>query len=48
MALIKGVPRLSGAFVEATDLRAGVALVLAGLAAEGITVVENISHSPGV
>lgn len=43
-ALIKGVPRLSGAFVEATDLRAGVALVLAGLVAEGITVVENISH----
>jgi UDP-N-acetylglucosamine 1-carboxyvinyltransferase len=44
VALIKGVPRLSGAFVEATDLRAGVALVLAGLVAEGITVVENISH----
>lgn len=44
VALIKGVPKLSGAFVEATDLRAGVALVLAGLAAEGITIVENVSH----
>ena len=44
VALIKGVPKLSGAFVEATDLRAGVALVLAGLVADGITVVENISH----
>jgi len=44
VALIKGVPKLSGAFVEATDLRAGVALVLAGLVAEGITVVENVSH----
>lgn len=44
VALIKGVPKLSGAFVEATDLRAGVALVLGGLVAEGITVVENISH----
>lgn len=44
VALVKGVPRLSGAFVEATDLRAGVALVLAGLVAEGITVVENAVH----
>lgn len=44
VALIKGVPRLSGTFVEATDLRAGVALVLAGLVAEGITVVENVAH----
>ena len=44
MAVIKGVPKLSGAFVEATDLRAGVALILAGLVAEGITVVENASH----
>lgn len=44
VALVKGVPKLSGALVEATDLRAGVALVLAGLIAEGITVVENIFH----
>lgn len=44
VALIKGVKKLSGAFVEATDLRAGVALILAGLAADGITVVENMGH----
>jgi UDP-N-acetylglucosamine 1-carboxyvinyltransferase len=43
-AIIKGVPKLSGAFVEATDLRAGAAMVLAGLAAEDVTVVENINH----
>lgn len=43
-AIIKGVPRLTGATVEATDLRAGAALVLAGLAAEGVTVVEEIEH----
>jgi len=43
-AVIKGVPKLSGAFVEATDLRAGAALVLAGLAADDITVVENIDY----
>lgn len=40
-AIIKGVPVLSGAPVETTDLRAGAALVLAGLTAEGITVVSN-------
>ena len=40
-AIIKGVPRLSGAPVETTDLRAGAALVLAGLIAEGTTVVSN-------
>lgn len=43
-AYIRGVPRLYGATVEATDLRAGAALVLAGLAARGITVVEQIHH----
>jgi len=43
-AVIEGVPRLSGAIVEATDLRAGAALVLAGMAADGATVVENIEH----
>jgi UDP-N-acetylglucosamine 1-carboxyvinyltransferase len=42
--VVKGVKRLTGAFVEATDLRAGAALVLAGMAAEGITVVENIGY----
>ncbi|NLK00635.1 MAG: UDP-N-acetylglucosamine 1-carboxyvinyltransferase [Clostridia bacterium] len=43
-AVIKGMPKLSGAFVEATDLRAGIALILAGLAAEDMTVVENAGH----
>lgn len=43
-AFIKGVPRLYGATVEATDLRAGAALVIAGLAAHGTTVVEQIHH----
>ena len=40
--LIEGVPSLQGAIVEAPDLRGGAALVLAGLAAEGETVVKNI------
>ncbi|ATW25054.1 UDP-N-acetylglucosamine 1-carboxyvinyltransferase [Candidatus Formimonas warabiya] len=44
VAVVKGVKRLTGAMVEATDLRAGAALVLAGMAAEGITVIENIGH----
>jgi UDP-N-acetylglucosamine 1-carboxyvinyltransferase len=44
IAVIKGVKRLSGARVAATDLRAGAALVLAGLAAEGCTVVEETLH----
>jgi len=43
-AFIRGVPRLYGATVEATDLRAGAALVIAGLAAAGRTVVEQIHH----
>ncbi|NMB35261.1 MAG: UDP-N-acetylglucosamine 1-carboxyvinyltransferase [Firmicutes bacterium] len=43
-ALIRGVEKLSGAEVQATDLRAGAALVLVGLAAEGQTVVHNIKH----
>lgn len=41
-ALIEGVGQLQGAVVEASDLRAGAALVLAGLAAEGETVVKNV------
>ena len=40
-AIIKGVPQLSGAPVEATDIRAGAALVLAGLAAEGVTEISG-------
>lgn len=43
-AFIRGVPRLYGATVEATDLRAGAALVIAGLAAQGRTVVEQVHH----
>ena len=44
VAVIKGVDRLTGAVVKATDLRAGAAMVLAGLAAWGTTVVEDIYH----
>jgi UDP-N-acetylglucosamine 1-carboxyvinyltransferase len=43
-AKIRGVPRLYGATVEATDLRAGAALVIAGLAAVGRTIVQQIHH----
>lgn len=43
-AFIRGVPRLYGASVEATDLRAGAAVVIAGLCATGTTVVEQIHH----
>jgi UDP-N-acetylglucosamine 1-carboxyvinyltransferase len=41
-AIIEGVDRLTGASVCAPDLRGGVALVMAGLMAEGYTIVENI------
>ncbi len=43
-AFIRGVQRLYGATVEATDLRAGAALVIAGLAAQGKTIVEQVHH----
>lgn len=43
-AVVRGVPRLSGARVRATDIRAGAALVLAGLVAEGRTVVDGAAH----
>jgi UDP-N-acetylglucosamine 1-carboxyvinyltransferase len=43
-AVVRGVARLSGAPVRAPDLRAGVALVLAGLVAEGETVVTGAHH----
>ncbi|MDB5085069.1 MAG: UDP-N-acetylglucosamine 1-carboxyvinyltransferase [Bacilli bacterium] len=43
-AFVEGVEELSGAVVEATDLRAGAALVIAGLAATGTTCVDNIHH----
>ncbi|WP_258359335.1 UDP-N-acetylglucosamine 1-carboxyvinyltransferase [Moorella sulfitireducens (nom. illeg.)] len=44
VAVINGVPRLSGGPVEASDLRAGAALVIAGLMASGQTRVEGIAH----
>jgi UDP-N-acetylglucosamine 1-carboxyvinyltransferase len=43
-AVVKGVDRLTGASVMATDLRASACLVVAGLAAEGETVVDRIYH----
>ena len=43
-ALVTGVEKLTGATVGAKDLRAGAALVIAGLAAEGTTFVENIHY----
>ncbi len=43
-ALVKGVKALSGAPVRSTDLRGGAALVLAGLVAQGETVVGDIEH----
>ncbi len=43
-AAITGVPQLSGAPVVATDIRAGVGLVLAGLVADGETIVEDAFH----
>jgi UDP-N-acetylglucosamine 1-carboxyvinyltransferase len=43
-AIVRGVPSLSGAPVMATDLRASVSLILAGLAAKGETVVNRVYH----
>ncbi|MGH8770430.1 MAG: UDP-N-acetylglucosamine 1-carboxyvinyltransferase [Burkholderiales bacterium] len=43
-AVVKGVPALSGATVMATDLRASASLVLAGLVAQGETIVERVYH----
>ena len=44
VAVVEGVGRLMGAPVKATDLRAGAGLVIAGLAASGITEIEEIHH----
>ncbi len=44
IAVIRGVPRLTGARVEAMELRGGAALVIAGLAAEGKTEVSGTAH----
>jgi UDP-N-acetylglucosamine 1-carboxyvinyltransferase len=43
-AIVRGVTKLSGASVMATDLRASASLVIAGLLAEGETIVERIYH----
>lgn len=43
-AVVKGVKRLTGAAVIAPDLRAGAAMVLAGLAAEGKTIIEGVPY----
>ena len=42
--MVRGVPSLRGAPVMATDLRASVSLLLAGLAAEGETIVNRLYH----
>lgn len=44
LAVIDGAQKLTGAEVSATDLRAGAAMVIAGLIAEGQTVITNIAH----
>lgn len=44
LAVVTGVPKLSSAEVRCTDLRAGAALWLAGLAAEGETIIYDIEH----
>ena len=43
-AIVLGVDRLKGAPVMATDLRASVSLILAGLAAEGETLINRVYH----
>src|SRR6185437_85629 len=43
-AMVHGKPRLSAAPVEASDIRAGAALVIAGLVAEGVTRVSGVHH----
>ena len=44
IAVIEGVPNLTGAPVAACDLRAGAAMVIAGLCAEGTTIVEDVEY----
>ena len=43
-AIIDGVETLTGARISAPDLRAGAALVIAGLAADGVTVVDDVKY----
>lgn len=44
LAVIHGVDKLVGSVVKSVDLRAGAAMIIAGLTAEGTTQIENISH----
>ena len=44
VAVVEGVSSLKGAPIRASDLRAGAALVIAGLMAEGVTEIEDIYH----
>ena len=44
MAVINGVENFMGAAISAPDLRAGAALVLAGLVAEGFTIIDQIEY----
>ena len=44
VASVEGVKELNGAIVKATDLRAGAALIIAGLSANGTTTIEEINH----
>ena len=44
VAVVHGVPRLTGTSVRATDLRAGAALIVAGLMADGVTEIHNIKY----
>lgn len=44
VAIVQGVEKLRGAPIGADDLRAGAAMLIAGFAAEGETIIENISH----
>src|SRR5574344_2667837 len=43
-AIIKGVKKLTGANLSASDLRAGAALAVAGLMADGISIIDNLHH----
>ena len=44
MAVVEGVDHLTGAPVHACDLRAGAAMVIAGLAAQGVTEIDGVHH----
>ena len=44
VAVVEGTGRLKGAPVKANDLRAGAAMIIAGLAAQGVTEIENIHY----